>query len=161
MAPGGPACAATHAGRMIAAADVDFAIDPLFLEMAFEAKDGITFHEHAGVDRAVGLVAGGAALADGLVFEGERTALGNVASAARVVFRGQFRAAAGDDLSLVRIMAVAAADFALLDGVVGRQTEPAFHFEMALETTLRGFAWIDDGGAGTAGFGVETAGSMA
>lgn len=161
MAPGGPTCAATHAGRMIAAADVDLAIDPLFLEMALEAKDRIAFDEHAWVDRAVGLVAGGASLADGLVFEGERAALGGVATAAGVVFRGQFRAAAGDGLTLVRIVAITATDLALLDWVVRGEAESALHFKMALEATLRGFAWVDDGSAGAAGFGVETAGAVA
>lgn len=161
VATGGPAGAATHARRVIAAADVDFAIDPLFLEMAFEAEDGIAFDEHAWVDRAVGLVAGGAALADGLVFEGEGAALGNVATAAGVVFGGQCCSAAGDDLTLVRIMTIAASDLALLDGVVGWKAESAFHFEMALEAGVGGFEWINDGGASAAGFGVETAGAVA
>jgi hypothetical protein len=35
---------------MIAAADIDLAIDPLFLEMAFETEDRIPLDEHAWID---------------------------------------------------------------------------------------------------------------
>jgi len=66
----------------------------------------IAFGEHPRVHRSVWFVAGRATFAHGFVFEDERTALGDVALAARLLLCGESRAATDDCLALVRIVTI-------------------------------------------------------
>ena len=63
---------------MIASADKDFARFGLLLEMAFQTKVCVPLGEHLVVDRAMRIVAGGAAFADCFVLENKWAALSGV-----------------------------------------------------------------------------------
>ena len=103
-------------------------------EVAAEAQVGVPRDEHLVVDRAVRVVAGGAAfLADRAVLIGVRTRLLGVAAEAGFGRGRQGGAAAADGVVLVRVMAVAAAHLAGEHRVAVRQAELAALVEVALE----------------------------
>ena len=79
-----PASAPGEERAVIASADEDFSGLSLLLEMAFQTKVLVPLREHLVINRAVRIVAGGAAFADRFVFENERPALSCVALGARV-----------------------------------------------------------------------------
>jgi len=104
---------------------------------------------------------GCAALTDGLVFEDERAPLRRVTLSAGVPFRRERSSAAFDRRARMRVVAIAATDFAFQDRVMVRQVEFAALVEVALETDLRRPLGIDDCVSGTTGFVVNTARPMA
>jgi len=80
----GPTGAVSQAGGVVPTTDVDAtgSIRSLRLGMATEAEIGIRFGEHFGVDGAVGIMADGAAFAQGGMFVNERPGLLPVALSA-------------------------------------------------------------------------------
>ena len=123
----------------------------LLLEMAFQAEALIAHLKHFVIHRAVGIMAGGAAFAHGLMFKHERPALGDVAFKAGIVFRVQRGAAPFDGRPLVGIMAVAAAHPAFRHQVVKGEFELSALVQMAFKTILGGATRIDNGLALAAG----------
>ena len=79
---------------------------------------------------------------------------------AGVILGSQGRAPAFECRPFVRIVAITAIDLALRHRVMVGQVELGPHFQMALETTLRGLARIDDRVARTARLIVQAARSM-
>jgi hypothetical protein len=128
----------------------------LLLEMAANAQIMISLGQHFCVHRAVGIVAGRAALPDGFMFEDERAALGQVTFAAGFLFRGE-PGSSMDGVALVRIVAVAATDFPLDDRMMGGELKFASLVQVTLKAGFRTPARIDDRVAGAAAFGVDAA----
>ena len=88
-----PASALLQAQRVVRSANEQLAAADL-LKVASQAEVRIANLEHLGIDRAVRRVAGRAALAQGLVLEHERSALGGMAAKAEFVLREQRGASA-------------------------------------------------------------------
>ena len=103
----------------------------------------------------------GAALADGLVFEDKRAPLRRVALSAGVPFGCQRSSASFHRRPRMRVVAIAATDFAFQDRVMVRQIEFATLVEVALETDFGRSFGIDDRAGGATGFVVNTARPMA
>lgn len=110
----------------------------LLLEVALQTKGLVALREHALVDRAVRGVTGDTALAQGFMFENEWTALRGMTLEAGIVLAKESHpatldrlmpsgAAAFDCISLVRIVAIGAADFAFKNWMVMRQIELGAH----------------------------------
>ena len=133
----------------------------LLLHVAFQTKGLISLGQQFGIDGTVHRMTRGAALADGLVFEDKRAPLRRVALAAGVPFRCQRGSPAFHRRARMRVVAIAATDFAFQDRVMVRQIEFATLVEVALETNLRRSFGIDDRVRGATGFVVDTARSMA
>ena len=118
MAAGGPARSLTEERGVIAAANDNHAGSCLLLEVALQTEVGVALDKHFVVRRAVRIVAGGATFTDGFVLENKGSALSDVALHAGVAFARHQGSAAFYAGTFMRIMAVAAGDFAVFDGVV-------------------------------------------
>lgn len=117
----------------------------LGLRVAFHAQIGIALHEHFGVDGAVGVVADGAAFAQGGVFEDKGTGLFAMALGASLILAGHGQSARGlHDIHAVGIVALHAVHFAFDDRVMLREVKFSPGFLVALETSFGVFAGIDD-----------------
>ena len=136
MAARAPAGSAVQESGVVRVADEDGAGRRLLLEMAAQAKRLVARDEQPRVHAAVRIVAGGAALAHGLMLEDEGTRLRDVAAGADLIRRENIGSGALDDRAFMRIMAIDAADLAFEDRMVRRQVELALLVEMALETSL-------------------------
>ena len=161
MAARTPAGAAGEERAVIASADKDAARLRLLLEVAFQTKIRVPLRQHLVVDRAMRIVAGGAALANRFMFENKRPALRSVTLRARVRIgrHGEWSPRCG--LASVRIMAIAAAHFPVANRMSMLQLKTTFHFEMAGEANFRITVRVDDGVARAAGLIVQAAGAMA
>ena len=95
---------------MLLSANENFSANRLLLEMALQTQDMVALDQHPRVNRSMGLVAGGATLADGFMFEHEWATLRDVAFAAGLLFCAQGRSPTNDCLALVRIVAIGATD---------------------------------------------------
>jgi hypothetical protein len=96
-------------------------------------------------------MAGGAAFAQGFVFENKRAALFTMTLRAGFVEARHGEAAGGfHDFVAVRVVAVHAVHLAFDDGMMLRKTEFRMDVDMALETGGRIFAGIDDESAAAA-----------
>ena len=82
VAPGAPASSAREERGVVPATDKDFAGCELLLKVALQAEVLVALDKHSVIDRAVRVVTGGAAFADGFVLEHEGTPLCNMAGAA-------------------------------------------------------------------------------
>ena len=145
VATGGPAGALLQARGVIAIADENAPVAGLLLEVALQAKIRVPLRKQSLVDRAMRRMAADAAFTDRFVFKYEWSALRGMTletglvvaeqggAPARDALR-QIRAAALYRVTLVRIMAIRAADFALQHRVMMRQLEGRLHFCVALET---------------------------
>ena len=133
----------------------------LLLEVAAEAKVGIACDEHLFVHRAVGIMAGGAALADGLMLEDKWAALDGVAFATGIVLREQRSSTAADSRAFVGIVAITATDFAIQHRMAVGELELAFFIEMTLKAGVRCLFGIDDAVVRATGLIVDTAGAVA
>jgi hypothetical protein len=162
MAAGGPAGAEGEEGAMIDLADPD-AVAGGDLGVAFQAEMGIGFGEEFTVDGAVGLVAGGAAFAEGFVLEDKGAGLIAMAGDALFIDPGHGEAAGRlEDLATVGVMAIHAIEVAFGDGVMGGEPELEGDIDMAGEAGLGIAAGVDDeAGAIAGGVDVEAAGAVA
>jgi hypothetical protein len=111
------------------------------LEVTVHAQVVISRHKHLRVDRAMGIMADGASIAHGLVFEDERTPLRGMTPEAVLVFPEQ-GGATFDGRAFVGIMAVMAIHPLLGHLMMLRQREFPPDIQMAFETVLRGWAWM-------------------
>jgi len=145
---------------MINGADEEAAVGRLLLEMAAQAKRLVARNQQSGIHAPVRIVAYGAAFAHRLMLEHERPELLHVALGADFIFPHEFRPAALDHRTFMRVVAVSATYLALQDGMVRRQIELSLLVQMALETRLGRLARIDDGVGSAAGRNVQAAGPV-
>lgn len=127
---------------MVTTADQQLAGRRLLLIVTLQTKRLVARLEHLVVNRAVRIVARGAIIAERFVLEHMRPALGFVAFQTGVVGSDQFRAAADNGVTLVRIMTVRTRHFAQRMGV--RQRELTALIQMTLETSTRVLGWVDN-----------------
>ena len=155
VATGRPTSALRQTSGVIRIANQDPARRGLLLEMALQAQRGIAFREHALIDRAVRRMAGSAALFGSFVVEDKRTALREVAletgsvlaqegDAATFNILDETRAAAFDDIALVRVMAIGTAHLAFRHRMMMRELEAGANISVALEAGIRIATWIDN-----------------
>jgi len=172
MAAGRPAGSSLQEVGVIHISDENVSGHFLLLEMTLQAKRCIAFVEQSLVDRAVRRMADHTTLTHRLVLVNKRAALRGVALEAGFVSAQEskttgferllnIRAAAFDRYPLVRIMTIGAAHFAFQHRMMVRQLELRSHFQVALETSFRRLARIDDRTSPAAGFNVQTPRAMA
>ena len=113
--------------------------------MALEAEIVIPLYEQFGVDRAVWTVTNGAAFAHGFVLEDEGLGLVAMTLGAGLVEASHRKTGGGfHDVGAVRVMALNAIHFAFKHGMMLRQVEFGVGFEMAIQTTRRVFAGVEN-----------------
>ena len=132
----------------------------LLLEMTLNTEIVVSLRQHFGIHRPMWIVANGATLPDGFMFEHEGSALRDVTFTAGIPFGGE-QCATMDRISFVRIVAITATDFPLDDRMMRRQVKLAAFIKMALETSLRILSRVDDGIAGAAAFRMNAPRAMA
>ena len=165
MAAGSPARPDLQKRRMIRVADVDVSggnIRPLHLRVAAQAKIRVACDKHLLVDRAVGIVAGGATFAHRRMLENKRAHL--VAMTLRAAFvlpRHRESVRRFQNVAAVRVMALHAIHVAFDHGMVLRQTEFRVDIEMALKAGCGVVVRIDDEFCAAAGLDVLAAGAVA
>lgn len=130
------------------------------LGVAFEAEIVVALNEQLRVDRAVDVVTGDAAFAEGFVFEDVGASLFFVALRAGLVDASDELAGGFVDVFAVRVMAGGAIEPAFLERVVVLQTEFRFLVEVTLETVGRIFAGEDEFAFAAAGIHVQAAGAV-
>lgn len=163
MAAGRPAGTEGEQGFVVHLSDPQFTGALLDLGVAFQAQVRVAFGEHFGVHRAVGAVAGDAALPIRLVFEDEGAGLLPMARAALFVQLGHAEAAGRlEDFAPMRVVALDAVHLAFDHRMMLRQAELHLDILVAAVTPLGIFARIEDQTRSAAGgFGVEAAGAVA
>jgi hypothetical protein len=134
--------------RVVRAANVKVAAGnsrALHLGVAAEAKIGITFDEHFLVDGAMRTVASGAAFTQRVVLEDKRPGLVWMALGATLVPPRHGQPAGGfQDVHAVRVVALDAVHAAFQDLVVLGEVELSLDVQVALKTSGRVLARIDD-----------------
>jgi hypothetical protein len=114
------------------------------LEVALQAKRVVALHKHLLIHRTVHRMARGAAFAHRFVLEHERSALRRVALGAALRFGSVREGTTMRGVAAMRIVAIAATDFAFEHRMVVRQVELAAFVEVTLETRLRRLAGIEN-----------------
>ncbi len=117
----------------------------LLLEVTSQTKIAAAVRQHTGIDRPMRHVANNASFPQGFVFVDERTFLSRVTLEANVVLGKNTGAPPHDSISLVHIVTIHAAHFAPQYRMGVRQAELTTLVRMALEASLGGSLWIDDG----------------
>ena len=112
--------------------------------MALQAEVGVALEEHFLINRAVWVMTRDAAFSHGVMFENKRAFLSRMTFGAGIAFTLEAAGAALNRVALMRVMTIGAAHLACHHGMAVRKTEFAALIEMALETGLRRFAWVDD-----------------
>ena len=163
MASGRPAGALLNVAkaRVVDRTD-DEAVAPVLGKVALQAKVCIWDFQHLGVDAAMYVMTGGAALAECLVFKHEWTGICGVAFSTRST--GGLQNTLGEQALVVRavwIMAVDAGHLAIRDRVAVRQGKLALDIEVALQAGGRVFTRIMDQVASAAFLRMQAAGTMA
>ena len=145
MATRRPAGAITDEIGMVLVADADDSGRRLNLGVASQAEIGIGLGEHFGVDRAVRIVAGRAALAHRGVLIHHRFGLLPVALGARFI-QSRHRQTPGGfhDVHAVGVMALDAVHLAFDDRMMLGKMEFRARGQVALEAAFRVLAGIDD-----------------
>jgi len=126
----------------------------LHLRVALQTKVIIPLDQHLGIERAVGVMASRAALAQRFVFKNERPGLVTVALGTRLVDAGEGETTGGfHDVPAVWIMALHAIHLSFNHGMMLRQVEIGVRLQMAAETSRRVSSRIDNEFAATAADG--------
>jgi len=146
---------------VIHGADHDGSTGAGYLGVATQTEIGVALDEQLVVHRTVSLMASGAALAQGFVFEDELARLFPVAFGAGFVQPGK-RQSAGRlaDIVPVRVVALNTIHVPLDHGMMIGQSKLGVHCKMALEARLRFLAGVYDHAvecSSPAGFHVPTA----
>ena len=154
VAAGGPAGAALEEVRVRDFANHEFAgldIRPLHLHMAFQAEIIVALDKKLAIDRAVGIVAGGASVAESFVFENEWAALLAMALGTVLVQPRHGESAGGlHDVMAVGVVALDAVHHPFDDGMMLRQLEFGVDVQVALKAGGGILAGIDDEAAAAA-----------
>ena len=147
MATGGPTRAEGQAGSVVPATNVNPARSARagHLHMAAQTEIGIRFGKQFGVNRTMGIVASGAAFAQGRMFIHVRLGLLPVALGAGFIqpCHGQpaFRL---HDVHAMGIVALDAIHFSLQHRMVIRKMKFSLRVQMTLEAGLRVFAGVNN-----------------
>src|SRR5262252_8983593 len=148
VAPRAPTGALAQVERVGSMADVDFSwgdTRSLDLRVAFEAEVSVTLDQHLAIDRAVWVVANGAALPQSLMLEDKGPGLFAMAPGAILVEpRHSQPAGSLKDVTAVRIVALHAIHVAFEDRVMLGQVEFGVGLKMALKTRCWVSARVDD-----------------
>jgi hypothetical protein len=155
MATGVPAGATLEEPGVVKATDENLAARRLLLEVTLKAERGVALGEEFGVDRSMGLMAGGAPFAQSFVLEHVRPLLGGVTFGAGLVGGKERSSTAMKGVTAVWIVAVRAGQLPLRHGVMMRQTERAAHIQMTGKADIGGLERIDDEGRVPAGLDVK------
>lgn len=117
----------------------------LRLRVALEAKIIVALDEHLAVDRAVRTVTNSAAFSHGFVLKDERLGLIAMTLRARLIEPRHREAASGlHDVRTVWVMALDTTHFAFEDGMMLREAERGVGFDVAIQTTRRVLAGIEN-----------------
>lgn len=130
------------------------------MRVAAQAKIRIILNKHFAIDRAVRIVANGAAFAHRFVLEHKRPRL--VLMTLRAIFvqpRHRESARVFENIAAVRVVALNAIHRAFDHGMMLRQGEIGVNLDVALKTGRGIFSGIDDEFC-VAGFGVPAAGTV-
>lgn len=150
---GAPTAAELEFVRVIFAPDEDLSRTDeraLRLRVALEAKIVVALDDELGVDRAVRVVADGAAFAQRFVLEDEGFGLVAMALRAGLVEAGHGETGGGfQHVGPVRVVALDAIHSAFDDLMMLRQIEFGVGFQMTIETSGRVFAGIENKFAAT------------
>ena len=144
----------------------------LLLEMALQTKRRVALVEQSLVNGAMRRMTNYTTLAQSFVLINKRTALCRMAFETSLVLGEESKApsferllyvgaTAFDRISLMRVMTIRAAYFALEDRVVVGQLKLRTHFQMALETGLRRLAGIDNRMSAATALGMQASRPMA
>ena len=126
-----------------------------------QAQIGVARGEHFFIDRAVRIMTGGAAFAQRLMFEDERSGLLAMALRATFVLPGHGQSAGWfEDVAAMRVVAGPTTHAAFNDRVMLGQIEFRLNVEMALKAGGRVVAGIDDEFGAAAGGDVLAAGAV-
>lgn len=139
-----PAGAPRQERAVIASSNKQLPGGELLLKVALEAKILIPLGEHLVVHASVRTVASGAAFPHCFVLEHERPSLRDMALGAGICLRSERKAAALDRVSFVRIVTIPARDLPFQHRMMVGQIEAAFHIQVALETDVGRFSWIEN-----------------
>lgn len=161
MAAGAPASTAFRAAVMIATSYLDRSTVGRLLQMALEAEIDIALLQHLRVDRAMRIMAGGAALAHCIVLEDKGALLSSMALRAGFIFAGHVRATALYRAAAVGIMTFTASHLSSQDRMRMGKMEFAALIKMALEAGLGRLRRIHDTALAAAGLHVLAARTMA
>jgi len=145
VATGAPAPARGYEGGVILLADELAAGNALRLGVAFQAQVRVALHQQFRVDRAVGRMTDGAALAQRLVLEHERPRL--LAMALRAILvqaRHRQSAARFHDVVAVGVVALHTIHPVFIHRMMLGKVEFHVDFKVALKTRRRIFAGIDN-----------------
>ena len=91
---------------MVGTANKKLAAAGLLDKMAFQTEVRVAVDQQLGIDRAVRVMTGGATFAHSFMFEHKRALLRGMTTQAHFIFREQRSAAAGQNGTFVRVMAV-------------------------------------------------------
>ncbi|MCG3146831.1 MAG: hypothetical protein PCFJNLEI_00265 [Verrucomicrobiae bacterium] len=130
------------------------------LGVTFETEIVVTLDEEIRIDRAVGVVTGGATFAHGFVFKDTRAGLFFVALRANRVGTMVKGASRLVDVVTVRVVTRGAVHFPFADGMMRGEAEFRAFVEVTLETTVGFLAGKDEFAFAAASFDVETAGAV-
>jgi hypothetical protein len=114
-----------------------------YLSMAFQTKIIVSFDQHLGIDRAMRLMADGAAVAQGLVFESVNLRLFAVTLRTRLIEARHGETANWlHDVHPVRIVALHTIHLSFEHRVMLRKTEFSVRLQMAIKACRRIFAGV-------------------
>ena len=131
------------------------------LGMTAQTEIGIALNQKIPIDRTVRVMTGGAAFAQGVVFEDHGPGLRTVTLRATFVQAGHGQAAGGfENVAAMRIVALHTIHARFKDGMVLRQMKLAFDIVVALKTRRGILARIDDESSPATGLDVLAAGAM-
>jgi hypothetical protein len=166
VAAGAPTGSLAQVGRVISLADVNLSASnawALILRVAFQAKVRVIFRQHLAIDGTVWVMANGAAFAERFVLENKWPRLLAMTTRTTLVQSRHGKAASRfENIEAMWIMALDTIHSAFDDGMALRQIEFCVGLEMALETSGRVFAGINDEFSPTAArFDMLASGSVA
>lgn len=145
---GAPTAPESQKSRMILAANKNSSLTrrrTCRLGVTLQAQVVVALDEHGLVDRAVRIMADGAALAQRLVLEDEPLGLFAMTLRTRFVEPRHGKTAGGfQDIPAVRVVALHTIHFAFDDRMMLRQVELRVRLEMTLKTSRRVLAGIED-----------------
>jgi len=134
----------------------------LDLGVTAQAEVGIALREQFSIQRTVRVVTDGATLAQRVMFENHGAGLLAMTLRAAFVPAGHGQSARGfEDVPAMRIMALHTIHASLQDGMMLRQMKLNLDVEVALETSGRIVAGIDDEFGPATGLDVFAAGAVA
>lgn len=165
VAAGGPTGSHLEQLGVVGIADVNASSGntrALNLRVTTQAKIGVALDEHFPIDRAVWIMTGGAAFAQGFMLEDKGPCLFAMTLGTTFVLPGHGQSACRfKDVAAMRVMALHATHVSFDDRVMLGQVEFGLNVEMTLKAGGWVLAGIDDEFSAAAGFNVFATGAVA